>query len=67
MKNPMKLCTAVSMCPHYYYTTLSLASLNNLLESTVDGGPDVGHVLPEINGGDGTLGDALGGKLELLF
>ena len=45
----------------------NLPSLNDLLESTVDGGPDVRHVLPEINGGDGTLGDTLGGEFKLLF
>ena len=43
-----------------------LNALDELLESPVDGRADVGDVLPEVNGGDGTLGDALGSELELL-
>lgn len=41
-------------------------SLDELLEGPVDGRPDVGDVLPEVNSGDGPLGDAFGGELELL-
>ena len=41
-------------------------SLEQLLESTVEWGADVGDVLPEIDGGDGALGDAFWGELELL-
>lgn len=40
--------------------------LNELLESPVDGRADVGNVLPEVDGGNGALGNALGGELELL-
>lgn len=42
-----------------------ITRLDGLLEGTVDGGADAG-ALPELDGGDGTLGDALGGELELL-
>lgn len=41
-------------------------NLNELLESTVDGGSDVGDILPEVDGEESALGDALGGELELL-
>ena len=41
--------------------------LDELLESAVDGRPDVGHILPEVDGGDRALGNALGGELELLL
>ena len=44
----------------------SLPSLDHLLESTVQGRADVGDVLPEVDRGQGALGDALGGELELL-
>jgi hypothetical protein len=47
-------------------SAISFRSLNELLESPVDGRADVGHILPEVNGGNGALGDALGGELELL-
>lgn len=41
-------------------------SLDELLEGTVDGRADVRDVLPEVNGEESALGDALGGELELL-
>jgi hypothetical protein len=41
-------------------------NLNELLESTVDRGSNVGDVLPEVDGEESALGDALGGELELL-
>ncbi len=41
--------------------------LNDLLECAVDRRADVGHVLPEINSGNGALRDTLGGEFELLF
>jgi hypothetical protein len=37
-----------------------------LLESTVKRRADVRNVLPEVDGSDSTLGDALWGELELL-
>ena len=44
-----------------------LSCLDELLESTVDGGSDVGDSLPEVNGGQGPLGNTLRGELELLL
>ena len=41
-------------------------SLDDLLESAVDGRPDVGDVLPEVDGGHCALGNALRGELKLL-
>jgi hypothetical protein len=41
--------------------------LDDLLESAVDGRADVGHILPEVDGGGRALGNALGGELELLL
>lgn len=41
-------------------------SLDKLLESAVDGGADGLDLLPEVDGGGGALGDALGGELEFL-
>jgi hypothetical protein len=40
--------------------------LDDLLERAVEGGADVGDILPEVDGGNGTLSDTLGGELELL-
>ena len=40
--------------------------LDELLERTVDGGADVGDALPEVNSGNGTIGNALGSELEFL-
>lgn len=45
---------------------LRCLNLDELLESTVDGGSNVGDVLPEVDGEESALGDALGGELELL-
>lgn len=42
-----------------------LKYLDELLEGTVDWGADV-VALVEVDGGDGTLGDAFGGELEFL-
>jgi hypothetical protein len=41
-------------------------NLDELLESTVDGGSNVGNVLPEVDGEESALGNALGGEFELL-
>lgn len=49
-----------------YFTHFDFIRLDDLLESTVDGRSDIGDLLPEVNGGDSALGDALGGELELL-
>ena len=46
---------------------LSLFRLDELLERAVEGRADVGDVLPEVDGGEGPLGDTLGGELELLL
>ena len=43
-----------------------LGLLDKLLEGSVDGRSDVGDGLPELDGGDRALGNALGGELELL-
>lgn len=40
--------------------------LDELLESTVDGRADIGHVLVELDGGNSTLADTLWGEFELL-
>ena len=48
------------------YSQLTRIQLDHLLESTVDGGADVRHVLPEVDGGNSALADALGGELEFL-
>lgn len=45
----------------------SSSPLDNLLKSTDDRRPDVRHILPEVNRRKGSLRDALGGKLELLW
>ena len=45
---------------------ISLAILDELLESTVDGRAEVRHALIEIDSGNSTLGDALRSELELL-
>lgn len=45
---------------------LAIVLLDDLLESTVDGRADVGDLLPEVNRSKSTLGDTLGGELELL-
>jgi hypothetical protein len=45
---------------------LFVLNLDHLLEGMVDGRSDVGDVLPEVDGRNGTLGDTLRGKLELL-
>lgn len=47
--------------------TAILLYLDDLLERTVDGRAHVGDVLPEVDGGLGALGNALGGELELLY
>ena len=41
-------------------------SLDELLESAVDGRAEGLDLLPEVDGGGGALGDALGGELEFL-
>lgn len=51
---------------NFLFQSFSYIYLNELLESTVDGGSDVGDVLPEVDGEESALGDALGGELELL-
>ena len=48
------------------YPQAPTSLLDELLESVVDGRADVGHALPEVDGGNSTLGDTLGGELELL-
>jgi hypothetical protein len=48
-------------------STLCGEDLDELLERAVDGRPDVGNVLPELDRRHGTLGNALGGELELLY
>jgi len=40
--------------------------LDELLEGAVDRRADVRNILPEVDGHHGTLGNTLGGKLELL-
>jgi hypothetical protein len=46
--------------------TLVIFLLNELLESPVERRADVGNALPKLNSGNSSLGDALGGELELL-
>lgn len=48
------------------HLSAAATSLDKLLESAVDGGAERLDLLPEVDGGGGALGDALGGKLEFL-
>ena len=50
----------------FYSLWIGCIDLDHLLESTVDGRADVGDILPEVDGGNSALADALGGELELL-
>jgi hypothetical protein len=60
------LCHVISFLKDDLLFCLSFRFLDELLESTVDGGSDVGDILPEVDGEKSTLGDALGSELELL-
>jgi hypothetical protein len=52
---------------HYLTIPIITLRLKDLLERAVNGRADVGHILPEIDGSDRPLGNALRGELELLL
>lgn len=52
---------------HYLAPPIITPRLEDLLERAVDGRADVGHILPEVDGSDRPLGNALRGELELLL
>lgn len=48
------------------FLQITIPLLDELLERPVDRRADVGHILPEVNGCQGALGNALGRELKLL-
>lgn len=60
-----------SICPSTYpsirvFLTSFIRKLDELLEGTVERGAEGLDLLVEVDGGDGALGDALGGEFEFL-
>jgi hypothetical protein len=53
---------SIGSSPHF-----SPRRLDELLESAVDRGADVGHILPEVDGCEGALRDTFGSELEFLL